>query len=377
MSDVRAELTTLQEQVERAASGLGGTIMVAGEAGIGKSRLLQELAGRARTQNVVTLSGACLYADAPNPYAPIVEILDAHIVRHRAVRHDADDPLEREIAAALADVQEALGITPLPADGVAGRPAWRGQGSPLDAQRQTFELLVRFFAAAARQRPLILVLDDLQWASPTLLQLLHHLARGLRASRVLLIGAYRPEDLQQPDDTPSHPLTETMRRMRREQLFSDLRLEPLPIAETHQLLIETLHASGVSDEMLELMQRESEGNPFYIIETLRLLQDQGGICSQDDRWTLDASIERAALPQSLTDLIMRRVDRVPADERELLDWGAILGQRLDTAVLSALLGGSRLTPAASSAEHRAGASPADLGQHRIRLCAQQDTPGAV
>jgi len=328
----KAELETLTTALERAASGLGGCIMLAGEAGIGKSRLVSELSLGSRDQNFATLQAACLYADAPSPYGPIVEIIEA-ISARQPVQRDSADPLEGEIADSLGAARRALGLDE------SSTPA--GQASP-GSQAQTFELLTHLLATLSRRRPLLLVLDDLHWASPTLLQLLHHLARGLQSSRVLMVGAYRPEDLVQDREGQAHPLTETLRRMSREGLYEPLALSPLPLSDTGLLLWESLGGDGVSDQLVDLVHGESEGNPLYTLETLHLLEEEGGLEQQNERWVLGADIEMTSMPQTLTDLVMRRVDRVTPTDRELLDWSAILGQRPDAAILSSLTASSRL-----------------------------------
>ena len=328
----RSELETMTMALQRASSGLGGCLMLSGEAGMGKSRLIAELSARSRDQNVATLQGTCLYADAPSPYGPIIEIIGA-IAARPATQIDRSDSLERQVAESLTAARRALGLD---------QTSERSYQSAPNSQVQTFELLNRLLTTLSRRRPLLLVLDDLHWASPTLLQLLHHLARGLQSSRVLLVGAYRPEDLVQDQEGASHPLTETLRRMSREALYEQLELTPLPVAETGALLWELLGGDGVSDQLVRLVHQESEGNPLFALETLRLLQEQGGLWKQNERWRLEPGAEIASMPQTLADLVMRRVDRIAASDRQVLDWSAILGQRPDAAVLSSLMDCSRL-----------------------------------
>jgi predicted ATPase len=340
------ELETLLKQVDRAANGSGVTIAIGGEAGIGKTRLMRELAARARARNVVTLVGTCLYADAPDPYAPVFEILSAFAEQRAYLGSSGSDTLSQELDGLLRDIRAVFGVTPRGAanapEAPGDRSAWLSQSSPSDAQTQAFELLIRFFATAARQRPLIVILDDMQWASPTLLQLFHHLARSLRRDRVLLLAVYRSEDLQGASEEAAHPLIETLRRMSREGLQSDMQLQPLPLPETSALVLQTLNQSQLDEDFLQLLYRESEGNPFYVLETLRLLQDQGVLQPVDARWELRESPAATAIPRSLVDLIMRRVERVDTAAREVLDWGAVMGQRLDLGILAPLVGGSRL-----------------------------------
>lgn len=339
------ELETLLQQVDRAISGIGNTVILTGEAGIGKSRLTRELTRQARSKNVLALAGVCLYADAPNPYAPVFEMLESYEDQQRYSTIPDTDQLSQEIAELLQDIRTVFVVerTGSGSPNQRGeRLEWLGLASPTEAQTQAFELLIRFFALASRQRPLLLILDDVQWASPTLLQLFHYLARSLGHTRILLLGAHRTEDVLQTAEGGTHPLTETLRRMSREHLYQEIRLEPLGSSEASALILQTCNQANLASDFIELVQRECEGNPFYLLETLRLLQAQGVLHHVGDRWELSATPDQVTLPDTVLDLIMRRIERVAPEERDLLDWGAVLGQRLDISILAPLAGSSRL-----------------------------------
>jgi tetratricopeptide (TPR) repeat protein len=337
-----AELERLRQAFGQAASGLGQTVLLAGEAGIGKSRLVSELGRQARAQNGLVLVGDCLYSDTPNPYAPFAQMAQSYEEQMRAGRPAEGDRVEEAVAAALADLRALVAPSARSkADGE--RLAWLGQSAPRDAQAQAFELVTRFVLAASRLRPLVLVLDDLHWASPTTLQLLHYLARGIRSARVLLLGTYRFEDVLTDGEGGTHPLRETLRRMSREGLYDELALTGLPAPALTGLVSSALPQAEVDPDLAALLARQSDGNPFYLLETLHLLQAQGALSAEDGRWTLASEgAQELALPRSVLDIILRRVERLGETERELLDVGAVIGHRLDVGLLGAVTGTRRL-----------------------------------
>ena len=326
-------LQILREALEAVLSGMGRTVLISGEAGLGKTRLAREFAREARERNVLTLSGACLYEDAPHPYAPFVELLRGYEERVGA-------PQEGALAALWQDARILLGLGGAGAS--AERAALLQQGSPVDAQANVFELLSQLLQALARQRPLLLVVDDLQFASPTTLQFFHYLARNIRRERILLLGLYRPEELLPGMAGGPHPLRETLRRMGREQLYQEIPLRPLTEEEVGQIAAEALNVLALDGEFTALLQREVEGNPFYLLEMLRLLQEQGALERVGDHWELAKALDEVRLPSSVVDVLMRRIERVSEEERNLLDWGAVLGHRLDVELLATMLEDSRL-----------------------------------
>ena len=323
----QAELETLVAAMQASISGMGQTIMLAGEAGIGKTRLIQELRRVAAQQNVLLLQGDCLYVDAPNPYAPFAEMVRAY-VRQAIVASSEDDPQRSALQQALGDVQALL-----LGDGSNDHLQWLNQSSPQEAQGLAFELVTRLWELLSRERPLILVVDDMHWASPTTLQLFHHLARSLRSARLLLVGAYRPEDVL-GDEEGTHALVETLRRMSREGLYQELHLKPLDDAASAALMQDRLGQADLPSEFLGQIALQSEGNPFALLETLRLLQDQGVLAQAHGAWSLVAEPEMIAIPASVADIVLRRADQLGRQDRELLEWASVLGQRFDVEILA-------------------------------------------
>lgn len=334
-----AERQALIDALDGAIAGSGTTVLLAGEAGIGKTRLARELELVARRKNVLVLWGTCLYSDTPDPYAPIAEIVDAFGEgRGRSTTWAVLGELEKDVEAALGAARQVLGLG---ADGP-DLPAWWRDAAPLDAQMQLFQTLATFLATISRQRPVLVVLDDLQWASMATLQLLHHLARAIRGQRCLLLGLCRTDEPLPSKEGEPPPLTEVLRRMSREGLHREVKLERLTEEDLRFLVGAALHAEGLEPEFASVLYRECEGNPFYLLETLRLLQAQGDLERVGDHWEMVALLDQLEIPRSIVDLVQRRLDRTSRQERELLEWAAVAGPRVDVALLAELEGESRL-----------------------------------
>ncbi|MCD6518949.1 MAG: protein kinase [Anaerolineae bacterium] len=333
----KTELEILENALKRAALGRGTALLLAGEAGMGKTRLIHEVERLAEAQNALFLKGDCLYSDVPDPYAPFVEILRALERRYGFMLGFASE----DDSSIVKLYREIAGILHLDASSPA--PAWLNRASPLDAQAHVFGLMARFFGALAEQWSLVLVLDDMQWASPTALQLFHYLARDVEGRRVFLLGAYRPEDALVSDEGKPHPLRDVLRRMSREHLGQVLTLGPLDDADMEELAAAALGADRLDYTLVEFLCREAKGNPFYLLEMLRLLREQGLLQEKGGVWNLVSVPSEGLLPETIMDLIMRRVDRVEKGLRELLDWAAIGGYRLNVDLLSAILQNPPLT----------------------------------
>ena len=333
-----AELSTLSAALDRCLAGVGQTVVLAGEAGVGKTRLTQELEVMARGRGALFLRGASVYSDAPNPYAPMAEMLRSYL------GSEPGDGVARLDDGQRAHLDELLhgicGVLHVDHPYGRGEPvAWLRESSPQDARAQVFEALIQFFALAARIRPLVLAFDDLQWASPTTIQLFHYLARNVADVGILLLGSYRPEDVLVGDDGRAHPWREALTRLGREHLAQEVTLGPLDRAGAVHLAEQYLDLA-VEPDLGERLWRESEGNPLFIIEILSLLLDQGELreALQDESFDLG----QLAIPPTVRDTIMRRVERISADDRDVLDWAAVGGPRIDAGLVAAVVGKSRL-----------------------------------
>ena len=267
-----------------AVAGTGQFLLISGEAGIGKTAMLAALIDRA-TPDCTVLRGLCWEGNGVPPYWPWSQVLRA---TGRTVA-------ELGAAGRLVDI-------------TAGPPADMDAAAAADAQFRVFESVARCLSELAADRPLVIVLDDLQWADEPSLQLLGFLARTLTGSRTLLVGAYRdteaPPELLDIASGAQH-----------------LTLAGLGRTEVAALAAEIAGAPPSEHVSAQLWQR-SGGNPFFVRELTRLLIAQGS-------WT-----EQSQIPRTVAETLRRRLARLPTRCVRLLDWAAVAGRDIDTRLLA-------------------------------------------
>ncbi|WP_178379928.1 adenylate/guanylate cyclase domain-containing protein [Cryptosporangium aurantiacum] len=302
------ELALLQQLFDRAvAERTVQSITVLGSGGSGKSRLLYELLNRVGDRATV-LRGQCLSYGDGLTYWPLAEI-----VRQAAgVGPEEDTAAVRRKLSALLPGDDRT-VTALA--GLLGEPTGPTILEPPATAASVEDLpeaMFRFASTLAARRPLVLVLDDLHWAEPALLDLILKLAEWLRDSPVLICCLSRPELLE------AHP-----------QLSSGgtntLMLEPLTGDDSAALLDNLLDGAEGAEEVRARIVEAAEGNPLYIEELVGMLLDDGLLDRIDGRWTLTAEINRLAVPPSVGALLAARLDGLPKGERGVLERASVIG----------------------------------------------------
>ncbi len=323
-----AEAETLALAWAKAKDGQRQVVLVAGEPGIGKTRLAAEAARAAHADGGTVLFGAC-DEDVGLPYRPFVEAL-----RHY-VTHAPDDVLAAHIRThrgELTRLVPELGrrIEELPAPQIAEAETERFL---------LFEAVTGLLAAASRERPLVLVLEDLHWAGAPELMLLKHLVRSAEPMRLLVIGTYRDTDLSR-----THPLTPMLADLRREAGVERVSLHGLDDAA-----VETLVAAVARHELDEALvalahaiRRETEGNPFFIGEVIRHLSESGALFEEGGRWTYQGEIAALGIPEGVREVIGRRLGRLSETTNRVLGLAAVIGRQFDLALLAKIVEASSL-----------------------------------
>jgi DNA-binding CsgD family transcriptional regulator/tetratricopeptide (TPR) repeat protein len=292
------ELAELEAALADAADGRPSLAFVAGESGVGKSRLLAELERRACESGALVLAGDCVdLGDSELPYAPLVAAL-------RPLARSRDPALSEPVQAAVAPLLPGLGATPEPAE----------PGGEQGAQGRLFEGLLSLLDALGTQRPVLLLIEDLHWADRSTRAALAFLARSLDAERVLLVTSYRADELHR-----RHPLRPLLAELERHPRARRIALAPLTRAELADQLTDILGAPP-NEELLERLWTRSGGNPLFCEELLAARLDG-----------------RGAAPGTLRDALMLRVERLSERAQELLRLVAV-GHRLDDPLLAATSG---------------------------------------
>ncbi|MEX0789291.1 MAG: BTAD domain-containing putative transcriptional regulator, partial [Actinomycetota bacterium] len=306
----RQELARLLAGLDRAEAGRGGTVLVQGEPGIGKTRLVQELLSRAAARGLPWVWGGSIEGGGTPAYWPWVEIIRSLISQPDRVSITASAPGMPELAQVVPEIQAFTGPLEAPA-----------ALDPETARLRLFDAMAGLLGEASAQHPLVVVLDDLQWADGASFQLLSYLAPKLKDSRLLILGTYRPAEIG-----PGHPLRDCLATLSRHQVADRVQLEGLSELEVADL-IEAATGTSVPGRTVAAVRSRTEGNPFFVTELARLL------ASEHD---LGDSVGLArAVPAGVRDVVRRRLRRLPEETMAVLSLAAVDGRDFELRVLEA------------------------------------------
>ena len=314
-----AELNVLQECIETAASGQGGVVLLSGEAGIGKSRLVAELQQSASAQDFQLLSGQCFPTDRSCSYAPLLDLLRAFLV-----------PLSpAQITTAMGASARAL--VPLLPEYVQYLPelARLPPLSPLEPEqekRRLFATLGEVFTKQVNAQPLLLVIEDLHWSDESTLEFLLFFARKAAAYRLLVVLTYRSDEVHQV-------LRSFLAQLDRERLRQEVVLEPMNRTDAATMLQTILQGrDSLPPGLLDALYGLTEGNPFFLEEVLKALIMAGELVGGEDGWHWKRT-DTWRIPLSLQEAVELRLTRLSTDAQQVLQLAAVAGRRFDFALL--------------------------------------------
>ncbi|MHA3703185.1 BTAD domain-containing putative transcriptional regulator [Jatrophihabitans sp. YIM 134969] len=305
------ELARLTRALERANAGTTAFVAVVGEAGIGKSRLVEELSGRARAAGQLVAWGRCWQHEGAPLLWPWVQVL-----RELGPRVP-DDVL------AAATTGRAAPVTTLVPELVhtATTPAPATTTSLDEVEVSVFDAVVTFLGVVARHQPLLLVLDDLQWADPASRRLAEYVATHLRTEPVTVVVTVRSPGLD--DD---HPDLEVLAALARITRVERVDLPPISATDVHDLVRDRI-GDDVDEPTVAALHARTGGNPFYIGEIVRLVLTTGVDTAMAD-----------GVPDSVRGVIRSRVQRLPESDQAVLRAAAVLGRTFDIELVAAVTG---------------------------------------
>jgi DNA-binding CsgD family transcriptional regulator/tetratricopeptide (TPR) repeat protein len=317
------ELARLTECLAAARCGDFAIVLLSGEPGVGKTRLLTELGTHAAASGWQVLVGQALESQGMPPYLPFLEALREH------VRACPVDDLKAqlgdgapEIARVLPDVSRRL----------PDLPSGRNRDPESDRYR-LFDALSEFvFAIAAHDnRGLLLCLDDLQWADDSTLLLLEHMCRRLAKGQLLIVASFRDTDLD-----VSAPLARTLDHLDRQPIAHRLDLAPLDLEGVRSMLAE-LGRPHPPAALVDAVYSETEGNPFFVHQVFDWFADEGRLFDASGAWRSKLEVGPADVPRSIRFVIGRRLARLGPECRRALATAAVLGRIFDFDLLRTML----------------------------------------
>ncbi|HZU68353.1 MAG TPA: AAA family ATPase [Ktedonobacteraceae bacterium] len=329
------ELSTLIKVYHMARQGQTQVVLLEGEVGIGKTRLASEFLAWAELEGADVLRGQAFESGGQLPYRPVIEALRPRIERENAPDDLLSDIWLAELARLLPELYDRYPDLPAPV------------GEKLVARNRLFEAVARLGQSLAARTPLVLFIDDVQWADAASLDVLHYLARRFAESQApafLLLTLRMEEREMRPT------LAEWRTAMERAVPLSRLPLGPLAFEDIVRLLQALGGPAGKDERRTADLERfgqwlfaETEGQPFYVMETLKVLLEHGVLASHpndDGGWTIDftaamehETVVRGFFPPSVREVICARLYRLPPNAFALLVAGTILGQGITFARL--------------------------------------------
>ena len=311
------ELSALEDALLAALRGDGGVVIIGGEAGMGKTRLVNELVTRAQRLRCAVMSGVCSEAELSLPYLPFLEAIGNRLTTENL------DELRQRLGAAADELAQLFPQL--------GRPAAAG-GDPTQAKLRMFEAILLLLRDAARDRALLLVLEDLQWADPGTRELLDYMTRRLRSTNLLVVATYRMDEMHR-----KHPLVPTIQGWRRSGQAEFVELQPLPTGAVADMVCAIFEEREVSEEFREFLHERSEGNPFVLEEMLRDAVDRGDIYRTASGWDRKALAEMR-IPRTVKAAILHRLERLRKEEVDVLSAASVIGRAADIKTLIGVTG---------------------------------------
>ncbi len=329
------EFAELQRRLNAAISGDCQFAVVAGEPGIGKTRLLEELKNLATARKIRVLYGRFVEQDRSFSYQGFCELIQDYFRSRDAASSSGERPDFSDLAGDLIALFPQLSELGDLRAAVSGdsRIAAPAEDRKVEDRIQIFELLARTLTRIAGGKPLVLILENLHGAEISI-EALQYIVRRLGPTPTLIVGSYR-----QTETDKRHPLIRMLDSFADDPRFVSLTLPPFSPSE-HRSLVESLvGAPRVSDELAGRLRDATEGNPFFTKELIRSLVESGGITKDDTgAWSFskEAEISADAMPATIQQAVEKRIERLPEELRELLSIASVLGKTFDSRDLETL-----------------------------------------
>ena len=317
-----AALRLLVEDVKGIGNSQVRAALVSGEAGIGKSRLVTEMKTYAINQGFLLLQGNCFQTDNSFPYAPLRDLLRTYLT------NSIEDNIDLELY--IQDLSKLLPDLPLLLPHLVTLPAREATSDPEQEKRRIFTTLTHFFTQQAERQPVVCVIEDLHWCDDTTLEFLFSLIRRCSQKPLFFVFTYRSDEVQ---PALRHFLTQ----LNRERLSQEFPLSHLS-RDNISSMIQMIFAlqRPVQTDTLDAMYTLTEGNPFFVEETLKSLVTKGEIYYADGTWQRKP-LQELSTPQSVQDAVQQRTEHLSPSAKQVLTFASVAGRRFDFALLQQVM----------------------------------------
>ncbi len=317
----QAELAALRQALAQAEAGHGQMVAVIGEPGVGKTRLFHEFTHTSRTQGWLLLESSSTSYGKATSYLPVIDLLKAYVQIE-----DRDDGrrMREKLTGRLLTLDPALGPT-LPAflallEVPVEDPAWQAL-DPAQRRQRTLDALKHLFLRESQVQPILLVFENLHWIDAETQTFLDGLVESLPAARLLLLVNYRPE---------------YQHGWGQKTYYTQLRLDALPPASAEVMLQRLLGDDAGLAPLTQRLIERTQGNPFFLEESVRTLVETQVLVGDRGAYRLARALPSIQVPATVQAVLAARIDRMPPEEKQLLQTAAVIGTEVPFALLQAI-----------------------------------------
>ncbi|MFP4051600.1 MAG: ATP-binding protein [Thermoplasmata archaeon] len=314
--DREENLDELKHYMEEVKHQNSKFVLLEGEAGVGKTLLAEKFMDKCRENDFQIFRGKCLYHESSDPFLPFYDLFEGYI----------DDDNSGNGAITSQKSTRSLGLMGVQDDNVK-----ENNTSISDKREMFFNKITNLVHRLADERPLLIFLDDLHSIDESSSFLLHHLVRNTQNSKVLFIGAYRPEELKVSE--VELPFEIAIRRMNEEKLVKTVEVNRLEFNHISRIIKYYLNIEDLSASFIWTMYRESEGNPYFVFEILNSLMDEGVIDKNSFSQDIDEKLEDIKIPSTIKNITNRRINSLNKEQKKVLMFASIIGNEFDFELL--------------------------------------------
>jgi class 3 adenylate cyclase/tetratricopeptide (TPR) repeat protein len=312
------EVDQLHQALERARTGHGQVVAVVGEPGVGKSRLYWEFTRSHRTHGWLIAEGSSVSYGKPTAFLPIIDLLRAYFQieagdEARRIREKVTGKLDRSLGPSLPAL---LWLLDVPIED----PQWQRLDPPQRRQR-ALEGVKRLLLMETQVQPVLVLFEDLQWIDAETQALLDGLVESLPTARLLLLVNYRPEY--------THAWSS-------KTYYRQLSIDPLPAASAEELLVALLGNDSGLQPLKRLLIERTDGNPFFLEESVRTLVEAKDLSGERGAYHLETASHSPQIPATVQAILAARIDRLPAEDKQLLHAASAIGKEVPFTLLQAI-----------------------------------------
>ncbi|MEP6766864.1 MAG: AAA family ATPase, partial [Gemmatimonadaceae bacterium] len=316
-----AAIDNMRTVLSRARNSQGGILLIAGEAGIGKSRLLRETVAEAHTRGFAVFRGACFEADRATPYAPLLDLIrEFSVTASRTAVAHAFAPAATELVRTFPELASIF-IDVAPVDSLGSQPE----------RLRLFHAMSETIAMIASTQPVLLSIEDVHWGDEASLDLLLHVARKLSAQSVVMALSFRSDEI-------GSPLAKLLAELDRTRIATEINLKRFSADEFSTMLSAIFNGAPPGGTFVETMYETTEGNPFFVEEVLKSLVNTGELARRADGAWYARTITRVHAPRTAVEAVRRRLSALTVPARDIASMAAVIGRRFDFELLKTLSG---------------------------------------